>query len=635
MSASTPVWPPYTGAVSRLVRLLPALCLFAACDSGSSENDAKTDPASTATPSEPTETACRVEEVHTLAGALADATPRERRAKVADGLKAACDVPPSYVAFLDATETDAKREARFEAAIKAIDLLDVVCPNPEELTSALGPMKPSERPAALFDRCGLGSTGVVERAAWLDSGPSSVVPFAANEWLAAQGVAPEDATTVAKALLLRDQTRWSAPDQRLPMLEGTLPSVPAGSISVEVSATELRIEGVRVLPLEKGSFAAPPEGDGEDPVTAKLREALLAERETLEDDATVTLAVSADSSIPSATLVRIAALTAGARIDAIGLVAHTEPAEYGFVPFSAPSRATPGHAGLRIDAEGFHISGPSGTIEDIAAPYDFPALDAKAFAIADAQTESLSLFVDVAADVPASVLVSVFARLGQRTCEGKDVCRSLSVRLESDRRAELEEIAMNAGILGALSAESGHFLASPYGGAFAVGNDDEDPWGGLTGSEVGEAFGAGGLGLVGTGRGGGGTGEGTIGLGNAGLIGKGSGGKKVPRVRQSKATVKGALDKDIIRRIVRAHINEVRTCYDKGLSKDPALSGKITVGFTIGTTGKVTASSVSSTTLSDKAVGTCIAGAAKRWKFPSPRGGGVVMVKYPFTLEPG
>jgi hypothetical protein len=49
----------------------------------------------------------------------------------------------------------------------------------------------------------------------------------------------------------------------------------------------------------------------------------------------------------------------------------------------------------------------------------------------------------------------------------------------------------------------------------------ENMWGGLVGSEVGEAYGAGGLGLVGTGRGGGGTGEGTTGIGT---IGHGSGG---------------------------------------------------------------------------------------------------------------
>ena len=76
----------------------------------------------------------------------------------------------------------------------------------------------------------------------------------------------------------------------------------------------------------------------------------------------------------------------------------------------------------------------------------------------------------------------------------------------------------------AVDEQSGSFLRSPYGGAFAVGNDDADVWGGLTGTEIGEAYGVGGLGLIGTGRGGGGTGEGTIGLGNTGLIGKGGGG---------------------------------------------------------------------------------------------------------------
>jgi hypothetical protein len=48
-------------------------------------------------------------------------------------------------------------------------------------------------------------------------------------------------------------------------------------------------------------------------------------------------------------------------------------------------------------------------------------------------------------------------------------------------------------------------------GAFAVGSDDGDVWGGLKGAEIGEGYGVGGLGLVGTGRGGGGSG--TIGLG--------------------------------------------------------------------------------------------------------------------------
>ncbi len=221
------------------------------------------------------------------------------------------------------------------------------------------------------------------------------------------------------------------------------------------------------------------------------------------------------------------------------------------------------------------------------------------------------------------------------------------------RNFDPEMMARNAGILGMMAQESGHFLASPYGAAFAVGNDDEDVWGGLTGTEVGEAFGVGGLGLVGTGRGGGGTGEGTIGLGNTGLIGKGGGGgtgsgygrgsgagfggrgKRVPRVRQAKAQVKGSLDKDIIRRIVRAHINEVRYCYNQGLARDPNLKGRVAVQFTIGPTGKVPVAVVAQSSLKDKNVANCVAKAVKRWKFPKPPGGGNAVVTYPFVLEPG
>jgi len=212
--------------------------------------------------------------------------------------------------------------------------------------------------------------------------------------------------------------------------------------------------------------------------------------------------------------------------------------------------------------------------------------------------------------------------------------------------------ASGAGILGAMTQDSGHFLASPYGGAFAVGNDDEDVWGGLTGTETGEAFGVGGMGLVGTGRGGGGTGEGTIGLGNTGLIGESGGGygsgygrgsgagfggrgKRVPQVRQGKATIKGTVDKDIVRRIVRAHVNEIRYCYNQGLARDPRLMGRVSIQFNIGPTGSVPVAVVAESTIKDPKVSTCIARAVKRWTFPKPPGGGSALVLYPFVLEPG
>jgi hypothetical protein len=105
------------------------------------------------------------------------------------------------------------------------------------------------------------------------------------------------------------------------------------------------------------------------------------------------------------------------------------------------------------------------------------------------------------------------------------------------------------------------------------------------------------------------------------------------QVRQGKATVQGALDKDIIRRIVRTHINEVRSCYSAGLKQNPKLAGRVTVNFVISGSGTVASSVVESTTLADTTVGNCIAKAVKRWRFPKPRGGDTVIVSYPFDLS--
>ena len=103
----------------------------------------------------------------------------------------------------------------------------------------------------------------------------------------------------------------------------------------------------------------------------------------------------------------------------------------------------------------------------------------------------------------------------------------------------------------------------------------------------------------------------------------------------ARAEVRGKLDRDVIRRVVRRHIDEVRGCYNPGLARDPSLAGRVALQFTIGPTGSVTTAVVKSSTLSDAAVGECIARAMMRWTFPAPEGGGNVVVTYPFVLEPG
>lgn len=96
----------------------------------------------------------------------------------------------------------------------------------------------------------------------------------------------------------------------------------------------------------------------------------------------------------------------------------------------------------------------------------------------------------------------------------------------------------------------------------------------------------------------------------------------------------GGMQKDLIRRIVRAHINEVRHCYNQGLKTNPELSGRVVVGFKIAGTGEVETSEVHESTLGNSGVDTCIAGAIETWKFPKTRGGGSIVVNYPFILEP-
>jgi len=214
-----------------------------------------------------------------------------------------------------------------------------------------------------------------------------------------------------------------------------------------------------------------------------------------------------------------------------------------------------------------------------------------------------------------------------------------------------EEQAKNAGILGVLKMNEGSHIASIFGRDSALGSDAEDVLGGLIGNQIGEAYGVGGLGLVGTGSGGGGTGEGTIGLGNLGTIGKGGGGgngsgygrgagglggrrAKAPDVIPGTAAVRGSLDKEIIRRIIRRHINEVKYCYEQELTKKPDLGGRIMVQFTIAASGQVIASVLQNSTMGNARVENCTVQAVRRWEFPKPLGGGIVIVSYPFVLTP-
>ncbi len=128
--------------------------------------------------------------------------------------------------------------------------------------------------------------------------------------------------------------------------------------------------------------------------------------------------------------------------------------------------------------------------------------------------------------------------------------------------------------------------------------------------------------------------EGPIGLGRGPGPGFNNGSSpSVPTIRTGTASVRGSLSKEVIRRYIRRHINQIRFCYEQQLARQPDLNGRVAVRFVISSSGAVSSSSVASSTLGDPTAETCIARAVQRIAFPQPEGGGVVIVTYPFMFQ--
>jgi len=205
---------------------------------------------------------------------------------------------------------------------------------------------------------------------------------------------------------------------------------------------------------------------------------------------------------------------------------------------------------------------------------------------------------------------------------------------------------MKTGLLAALSrlgAGAGLGAASNVLGPGGLGTGINNALGGIKGGAgQGDAYGVGGLGSRGSGSGGGGTALGIGGLGTKG-DGRGRGGygeidlggrgKDETQFIPGKTTVVGGLSREVINRVIQRHYNEIKYCYEKELSKDPGLYGKVTMLFVIEGNGRVGDALVQQTTMSNEAVETCMLNHVRRWVFPAPQGGGTVQVTYPYVFK--
>src|SRR5206468_5303776 len=175
--------------------------------------------------------------------------------------------------------------------------------------------------------------------------------------------------------------------------------------------------------------------------------------------------------------------------------------------------------------------------------------------------------------------------------------------------------------LGLIAAPSK--MGVPGGGAAGsvlgpggLGSGINTSLGGTSGrAGLGDAYGVGGMGTRGTGPGGGGN---ALGIGGLGTKGSGHGrggygeldlggrGKDDTVFVPGRTTVVGGLSREVINRVIQKHYNEIKYCYEKELTRDPSLYGKVTVLFLIDGGGKVAEALVQQSTMSSEPVEGCM-----------------------------
>lgn len=186
------------------------------------------------------------------------------------------------------------------------------------------------------------------------------------------------------------------------------------------------------------------------------------------------------------------------------------------------------------------------------------------------------------------------------------------------RAAKNAQLVQSAGVT-ADSPHAGRGLG--LGGGTSL-----DKLGGGAGGPMDKAQKVGGLAT--TGKAGGSSsykGTGALAAGNVGTADVG--------VIEEETEVDGGLDKEAIARVIRQQLGQIRYCYERQLSANPDLYGKILVKFTIGNTGAVVAQAVGNTSLNNAMVEGCILRRIAGWQFPTPKGGTNVLVTYPFLFK--
>ena len=223
------------------------------------------------------------------------------------------------------------------------------------------------------------------------------------------------------------------------------------------------------------------------------------------------------------------------------------------------------------------------------------------------------------------------------TEEEKAKIAEAKAKADAERRARLAEQVKSTGLLKLLGAKSdaGGSIADVLGKG-DVDRDQEKAFQGVGG--VGVASGNDSLrGIKSGGSGSGRVADAGSLRGGAGIAGaetgKGAGERTVKAaIKTETPAVDGELDPNMVAKEVRSRLGAIKACYERALKRNPNLSGKVVIHWTITQAGTVSGVDVEQDTLGDAEVASCIKSLIARWRFPAPSGGSVD-VSFPFVFQ--
>jgi hypothetical protein len=118
-----------------------------------------------------------------------------------------------------------------------------------------------------------------------------------------------------------------------------------------------------------------------------------------------------------------------------------------------------------------------------------------------------------------------------------------------------------------------------------------------------------------------------------GGLSAGSTGNKAVGLLEEEGEITGGLDREVIAQYIKSQLGQILYCYERQLSANPDLFGKVAVKFVIGPNGRIEQQNIGDSTLKNSNVEGCILNKISSWKFPNPQGGTRVYVTYPFLFK--